>query len=502
MKTNFSELINGLNLDENSKAIVQKIVAELLCIIAEKDKIIVEQAKQIDGQSKQLESQSLVIKSQGSEILELQRQLKMDSTNSSLPPSSDMKKKKEMLDDDETGNGGNSNRGGKPGHKGTTLNQVKKPDRIKKIMPEQCSCGSRDLRVTGSYEARQEFDVEIKRVVTEYRLIYCKCGACGLVNKPESDLPSNAFYSDKVKAYAVYMLDRHFMSYERLKEQFTDMFELSISEGSISNWRREFANKLGKSYLKELKKLLLACKYINADETGINVAGDTIWAHVNCTDKYTLLQVSPKRGSEGIKASGVLGIYTGFVVADGWSSYKGLPAIRGIQSCFAHLFRYCVDIAENYQQKWANKVLDFLHGLMEESKALNNAGIANFSAKLRIKYNLQYDKLLKDGETELKEHNYGKSHHTWRFLNRLRREKSSVLRFLRHTFLPLTNNEAERSLRPLKVKQKISGTCVSLETAQENLDIRSFIATTKKQGQNVLAAMLKLFINPQDFIII
>ena len=487
MSTNFSELINGLNIEESGKAIIQKIVSELLCVIAEKDKIITEQ--------------ELVIKSQGAEILELQRQLKMDSSNSSLPPSSDMNKKKKKPDDDVTGRGGSSNRGGKHGHKGTTLNQVKKPDRIKKIMLEQCSCGSRDLRITGSYEARQEFDVEIKRVVTEHRLIHCKCGSCGLVSKPESNLPNNAFYSEKVKAYAVYMLDRHFMSYERLKEQFTDMFELSISEGSISNWRREFANKLGKSYLKELKKLLLTCKYINADETGINVAGNIIWAHVNCTDKYTLLQASPKRGSEGIKASGVLGKYTGFVVADGWSSYKGLATIRGIQSCFAHLFRYCVDIAENYKQKWANKVLDFLHGLMEESKSLNNAGIANFSAKSRIKYNLQYDKLLKDGEAELKEHDYGKSHHTWRFLKRLKKEKSSVLRFLRHTSLPLTNNEAERSLRPLKVKQKISGTCISLENAQENLDIRSFIATAKKQGQNVLSAMLKMFINPQDFII-
>ena len=161
-----------------------------------------------------------------------------------------------------------------------------------------------------------------------------------------------------------------------------------------------------------------------------------------------------------------------------------------------------MDIAENYKQKWASKVLDFLHGLMEESKSLNNAGIANFSAKSRIKYNMQYDKLLKDGEAELKEHDYGKSHHTWRFLKRLKKEKSSVLRFLRHAFLPLTNNEAERSLRPLKVKQKISGTCISLENAQENLDIRSFIATAKKQGQNVLSAMLKMFINPQDFILI
>ena len=199
MSTNFSELINGLNIDESSKAIMQKIVAELLCVIAEKDKIIVEQAKQI-------EEQTLVIKSQGAEILEVQRQLKMDSSNSSLPPSSDLNKKKKKSDD-KPGNGEMSNRGGKSGHKGTTLNQVKKPDRIKKMMLEKCSCGSRDLRVTSSYEARQEFDVEIKRVVTEHRLIHCKCGSCGLVSKPASDLPSNAFYSEKVKAYAVYMLD-------------------------------------------------------------------------------------------------------------------------------------------------------------------------------------------------------------------------------------------------------------------------------------------------------
>jgi transposase len=477
--SNFSDLINSLNIDEASKLVMHKIINDLLHLVAEKD---------------------TVIKSQAEEILELQRQLNMDSSNSSKPPSTDAntKKKSNSNVDDKAGKG---RRGGKFGHKGVTLNQIKKPDRINKIMLELCSCGSKDLRVTGRYESRQEFDIEIKRVITEYRLVQCKCGSCGKISKPESDIPKNAFYSERVKAYAVYMLDRHFMPYERLKEQFKDMLNLDISEGSISNWSREFAKQLGQSYLKKLKKLLLACKYIHADETGINVAGKNIWAHVNCTDKYTLLQASPKRGTVGITAGGILDKYTGFVIADGWSSYKGLSSIRGIQSCFAHLFRYCVDIGENYKQKWATKMLTFLHSFIASSKKLTASGIKNYSAKERIKYNIQYDKLLKEGELELKQHNYAKSHHTWRFLNRLRKEKSSVLRFLRHTMLPLTNNEAERSLRPLKIKQKISGTCLSLKTAQENLDIRSFIATAKKHGHNVLNAMLKLFKNADDFIL-
>ena len=494
MVTNFSKLIDNLNIDDNSKTIVNKIVDELLRILSEKDQIISKQEVLIT-------KQTLIIKSQGSEILELQRQLKMDSSNSSFPPCTDQKKLKKN-DKDDDNSSGTSKRGGKFGDKGTTLKQVEKPDLIKKVMLDRCNCGSTDLRITGRYEARQEFDVKIKRIITEHRLIECKCWSCGLVSKPKSNLPANAFYSEKVKAYAVYMLDRHFMSYERLKEQFSDMFELSIAEGSISNWRREFAKKLGNGYLKRLKQLLLSCKYINADETGVNVAGNGVWAHVNCTERYTLLQASTKRGNEGITSSGILAKYTGFVIADGWSSYKGLSTIRGIQSCFAHLFRYCVDIGENYKQKWAIKVLDFLHKVMEETKSLNKAGISNFPAKTRIKYNLQYDELLKDGEKELKQYSYEKNHHTWRFLNRLKKEKSSVLRLLRHTYLPPTNNEAERSLRPLKVKQKISGTCLSLENAQENFDIRSFLATTKKQGQNILDAILKLFKNPVDFILI
>ena len=149
----------------------------------------------------------------------------------------------------------------------------------------------------------------------------------------------------------------------------------------------------------------------------------------------------------------------------------------------------------------ATKILVFLHSFIDSSKKLHASEIKNYSAKERIKFNIKYDKLLKDGELELKQHDYDKSHHTWRFLNRLRKEKPSVLRFLRHTMLPLTNNEAERSLRPLKIKQKISGNCLSLENAQENLDIRSFIATSKKHGHNVLSAMLKMFKNSDDFIL-
>ena len=133
------------------------------------------------------------------------------------------------------------------------------------------------------------------------------------------------------------------------------------------------------------------------------------------------------------------------------------------------------------------------------TKNLHEAGVPKYSQKQRAAYSKEYTRILCDGEKELSRFDFDDDHRTWKLLRRLNRDKAEVLRFLDDTSLPLTNNMAERSVRPLKIKQKISGTMLSMRNAQENLDIKSFVATTKKQGQNILGAMLKLFKNPYDF---
>ena len=65
------------------------------------------------------------------------------------------------------------------------------------------------------------------------------------------------------------MLDAHYMTYERLSIYFRDVFGLPISEGSINNWRKEFAKKLGDGYISKLKDILSQASYLHADETGL-----------------------------------------------------------------------------------------------------------------------------------------------------------------------------------------------------------------------------------------
>ena len=66
---------------------------------------------------------------------------------------------------------------------------------------------------------------------------------------------------------------------------------------------------------------------------------------------------------------------------------------------------------------------------------------------------------------------------------------SDVLRFTRDTRVWPTNNISERGVRPLKTQQKISGRLTSTEVTQDRLDIRSYIDTARKHGQDVLTVL-------------
>jgi|GEM_PF-6882335 len=75
-------------------------------------------------------------------------------------------------------------------------------------------------------------------------------------------------------------------------------------------------------------------------------------------------------------------------------------------------------------------------------------------------------------------------------LDRLIKYKDETLRFATDFTVPFTNNAAERGLRMMKVKEKISGCFMSQKGGRIFMNIYSYILTAKKNGVNIMQALL------------
>ena len=78
-------------------------------------------------------------------------------------------------------------------------------------------------------------------------------------------------------------------------------------------------------------------------------------------------------------------------------------------------------------------------------------------------------------------------------IDRLIANKAAVCLFFTNFKVDFDNNQAERDIRIVKIKTKVSGCFRSEEGIKEYLAVMSYIGTAKKHGKNAFQAILNAF---------
>ena len=435
----------------------------------------------------------------------LENQLKQDSHNSSKPPSSDgFRKRTRSLR-------GKSERqsGGQIGHEGNTLAWREEVDKIIVHPVEYCEgCGaSLSEREVLSWDLRQVHDLPpLVLEVTEHQAEVKCCDECGLLNRGKfpADVSNVVQYGSGLKGLTVYLMEGQLLPSERLRELLSEVFGCELSEGTLYNARTECYEQL-EAVEQHLKKGMQAVEVGHFDETGMRVKGKLMWLHVACTSGLTYYFIHTNRGRVAMDAMDILPNFGGISVHDGLSSYAQYDCEHAL--CNAHHLRELLFIVERYEQLWADLMITLLVEIKDQVEVAKSEGLTALSPEQLAGFEQRYQELIRQG---LKANppppidpdippKKGRPKQTpaKNLLDRLQTNQSAVLAFMYDFRVPFDNNQAERDLRMIKLKQKISGTFRSLEGAQMFCRIRGYISTLRKQGVNVLAAIRQVFLgNP------
>jgi transposase len=449
----------------------------------EKAQILVREDKQLSAATKSIVEILILI------ITLLANRLNLNSKNSSKPPSSDPNRKKRQ--NSKTG----KKPGGQKGHVGTTLKKVDDPDKIEVIKVDRSKLPAGRYRQMG-FESRQVFDIDISRVVTEYRAQILKDDKDNRFVAPFPEGVTKAVqYGTGLKAHSVYMSQFQLVPYNRIQDHFADQLYIPVSEGSIFNFNKEAFQFLA-AFENRVKNELATSDLAHADETGINIGGKRHWLHCVSNDCWTLYSPHEKRGTDAMNDMGILSRFKGILCHDHWKPYYKMDCTHAL--CNAHHLRELTRAWEQDGQQWAQEMKNLLELI---NRKVNDAGGA-LNAQESEKYRLKYKAILKQGEIEcpepIRHKKKGKRGRIKRsksrnLLERLRDYEQDALRFMDNELVPFSNNLGENDIRMTKVQQKISGCFRSIDGARIFCRVRSFLSTCRKQGVKSSHALNLLF---------
>ena len=260
-----------------------------------------------------------------------------------------------------------------------------------------------------------------------------------------------------------------------------------MSEGTLANFISQCNDRVEEP-LDQIKELIEQALVAHFDETGSRVEGKLWWLHSASTSTATYYDIHRKRGSEAFDTIGILPDFMGRAIHDFWKPYFGYSCLHGL--CNAHHLRELLFVHEQYQQDWADLMIDCLLDIKDAVDQAKPSTDHLPERQIRA-FEARYQKILDEGYAQnplppqpakaKKKRGRPKKTKPRNLLERLDHHRNQAPAFIYDFNVPFDNNLAERDLRMMKVQQKISGTFRTEQGAKAFCRIRSYISTARKR---------------------
>jgi transposase len=454
---------------------------ERILFLEEENRLLKEENANLRKIISKLENTIIVLTKRVDYLEEELRKTKLNknSSNSSKPPSSDLYKPKR---NQSLRKKSSKRSGGQPGHKGTTLEFQDNPDEIIELKPNYCNkCGCYLKNEEAHLHSRRQIiDIPppVKPIITEYQQYYRQCPDCG--HDQKSPYPTGVDnyiqYGSNIEAIISYLSTYQYLPYKRLQELLLNLFNLTLSQGTIDN----ILNRMYRKALpihEGIKQSVSRSNCIGSDETSVKVNGKKWWVWVWQSVNDTYISCSDNRGSKTIDSLFPEGFKNSILCTDRYAAQLKTES-KGHQVCVAHLLRDLNFIEELDKTDWAKRFKQLLKRAL--TLKMSQSEYSREDPKvMELEHDLE--ELLQEDIHRTK---YKKTH---TLQKSLQKERDSLLTFLYHKEVTADNNASERAVRNVKVKQKVSGQFKS----NHNIfcSLRSIIDTCLKREVDVMFAL-------------
>ncbi len=503
----------------------RELAARLRAVIEAKDAELAALRAGLAAVLADLETEREVRRRLDLRVAELERRLRMDSSDSGTPPSKERigAQERRRARRRERGASERERRkdrkpGGQPGHPGKGLSRDPDPDeRCQADPPAQCRrCGAGlDGAADAGASWAQVRDVKILRQVTGYLLPGLRCGCCGTVTTaapPAGAQAGSVSYGPLLNAAAILLTAYGNVPPERAAQVIGMLLRMPVSAGFADKAAARLDGRLQDAGFDDAMRAALAHEpVLAAGETPVSVlAPDTdpgtgevvpgaaqVMVIRTPAEKLVWLRALASRRAEGITA--LLAFFTGFLIVDGYTACQQLSGqLAGIQQCCQHVIRRCRAVAKlgpGSLQSWAADVIAVLreaHQAVEDARSRGQPGRQPaLDAVLLAGLRERYDEAVAFGITcnRLRDWDGDGNHPGYVLGCWLREHADQVWLFTTALQVEWTSNSAERAVKGPKRHQAVSGYWHTQQTLARWCRIRSYLDSAANHSLTALDAI-------------